>query len=171
MQNAKCEMRNANSVFSEIIQGPGFVALRNEMIHETRIVYLDGRPQISPQIRMWKGSSRGRWEGSTLVVETTKTVDDLPPSIGEAHAERVGSRVVATADRPQHGLRCDVRVAFEQLVGALARQTAKPRDDLRGVLLEQFLTQLPRASQEIEMGVTVEIEVSEIGNRLGRTVR
>jgi hypothetical protein len=56
---------------NEIVQGPGWVAIRNEMIHETRIVPLDGRPHPDASIRMWMGDSRGRWEGDTLVVETT----------------------------------------------------------------------------------------------------
>jgi hypothetical protein len=56
---------------NEIVQGPGWVALRNEMIHETRIVPLDSRPRLSGEITQWMGDSRGRWEGNTLVVETT----------------------------------------------------------------------------------------------------
>jgi hypothetical protein len=56
---------------NEIVQGPGFVAIRNEMIHETRIVPLDGRPHLTPTIKSYMGDSRGWWEGNTLVVETT----------------------------------------------------------------------------------------------------
>jgi len=56
---------------NEIVQAPGFVAISNEMIHETRIVPLDGRPHPGPYIKMWMGDSRGRWDGDTLVVETT----------------------------------------------------------------------------------------------------
>ena len=50
---------------------PGFLVIRHEMIHETRIIPLDGRPHLSPAIRSYMGDSRGRWEGRTLVVETT----------------------------------------------------------------------------------------------------
>jgi hypothetical protein len=60
---------------NEIVQAPGFVALRNEMIHETRIIPLDGRPHLSPAIRQYMGDSIGRWEGDTLVVETTNLTD------------------------------------------------------------------------------------------------
>ena len=55
----------------EIVQSPGYVLIRLEIIHETRIIPVDGRPPLSPAIRHWMGESRGRWEGRTLVVETT----------------------------------------------------------------------------------------------------
>jgi hypothetical protein len=56
---------------NQILQAPGYVILRNEMIHETRIIPIDGRPHVSSGIRTWMGDSRGHWEGSALVVETT----------------------------------------------------------------------------------------------------
>ncbi len=56
---------------NQIVQAPGWVALRNEMIHEARLIPLDGRPHLSPGIRGYMGDSRGHWEGDTLVVETT----------------------------------------------------------------------------------------------------
>jgi hypothetical protein len=55
----------------QIFQTPIHVAILNEQIHDTRIVPLDGRPHLGPQIRQWMGDSRGRWEGDTLVIETT----------------------------------------------------------------------------------------------------
>jgi hypothetical protein len=54
-----------------IVQAPGVVMILTEMIHDARIVPLDGRPAPSGQLRQWVGTSRGRWEGDTLVVETT----------------------------------------------------------------------------------------------------
>jgi hypothetical protein len=56
---------------TEIRQIPGLVIIRYEMIHETRLVPLDNRPRISPAIRSYMGDARGRWDGDTLVVETT----------------------------------------------------------------------------------------------------
>ena len=56
---------------TQIFQIPGFVVIRNEMIHETRSVPLDGRPHIGPSIRQYMGDSRGHWEGDTLVIDTT----------------------------------------------------------------------------------------------------
>jgi hypothetical protein len=55
----------------EIVQAPGSVAIRAEVIHETRVIPLDGRPHPSERITSDSGDSRGRWEGSTLIVETT----------------------------------------------------------------------------------------------------
>jgi hypothetical protein len=65
---------------NEIVQGPGYVALLNEMIHEARIIPLDGRPHVSSDVRMWMGDSRGHWEGNTLVIETRNLNDQT--SIG-----------------------------------------------------------------------------------------
>ena len=56
---------------NEIVQAPGFVALRNEMIHETRIIPLERRAHLPAAIRQYMGDSIGRWDGDTLVVETT----------------------------------------------------------------------------------------------------
>jgi hypothetical protein len=55
----------------EIVQSPDSVAIRYEMIHETRIVPLDGRPHVAQDIRTYMGDPRGHWEGDTLVIETT----------------------------------------------------------------------------------------------------
>jgi hypothetical protein len=60
---------------NEIVQAPGYVALRNEMIHETRVIPLDGRPRLPGRFRHYMGDSRGRWDGDTLVVETTNLTD------------------------------------------------------------------------------------------------
>ncbi len=55
----------------QILQTPGYVVVFVEMIHDARIIPLDGRPHVGPAIRQWLGDSRGRWEGDTLVIETT----------------------------------------------------------------------------------------------------
>jgi hypothetical protein len=60
----------------EIVQAPGYVAILQEQIHDTRIIPLDGRPHLAGAVRQWLGDSRGRWEGDTLVVETTNFTDE-----------------------------------------------------------------------------------------------
>jgi hypothetical protein len=55
----------------QIVVTPSHVAIVTEMIHETRIVPLDGRPHLPRGIVEWDGDSRGRWEGDTLVIDTT----------------------------------------------------------------------------------------------------
>ena len=55
----------------QILQTPGYVAILIEMIHDIRIIPLDGRPHVGQGIRQWMGDARGHWDGNTLVVETT----------------------------------------------------------------------------------------------------
>jgi hypothetical protein len=62
----------------EIVQGPGYVAILQEQMHETRIISLDGRPHLNAGVRQWLGDSRGHWEGDTLVVETTNFNGQAP---------------------------------------------------------------------------------------------
>ena len=59
----------------QIQQGPGYVAILQEEIHDVRVIPLDGRPHLGPNIRQYLGDSRGRWEGNTLVVDTTNFND------------------------------------------------------------------------------------------------
>jgi hypothetical protein len=56
---------------SQIFQSPGYVIFILQSNSEIRIVPLDGRPHLAPTVRHWQGDSRGRWEGDTLVIETT----------------------------------------------------------------------------------------------------
>jgi hypothetical protein len=75
---ARCISRGAfgsmlpigNSSGNHIIQAPGIVVIRNEMIHEARVVYLDGRKHVAAPVVGYMGDSRGSWQGHTLVVET-----------------------------------------------------------------------------------------------------
>ncbi len=60
----------------QLFQAPGYVALLNEMVNDARIIPLDGRPHLPQNIRQWRGDSRGRWEGPTLVVDTTNFRDE-----------------------------------------------------------------------------------------------
>ena len=75
---------------ADIVQAPDFVAIRNEMIHEARIIPLDGRPRPGEHVRQYLGVSRGRWEGTTLVVETTNFTNRTQIGVngnGQPHSE------------------------------------------------------------------------------------
>ncbi|MYB17497.1 MAG: hypothetical protein F4Y16_00660 [Holophagales bacterium] len=73
----------------QIFQSANHVAILNEMVHDTRIVPLDGRPHLPDSVRQWMGDSRGRWEGDTLIVET-KNFSDLVSSFSGSVAGAVG---------------------------------------------------------------------------------
>ena len=60
---------------NQIVQTPGAVAISYEMVHDTRIVPLDGRPHLGGGLRQYLGDARGRWEGNTLVIETRNFTD------------------------------------------------------------------------------------------------
>ena len=59
----------------QIVQTPNYVAIIIEMIHDVRIIPLDGRPHLPSTVRQWMGDPRGHWEGDTLVVDTTNFTD------------------------------------------------------------------------------------------------
>jgi len=55
----------------QIVQTANYIVLHSEMIHEARVIPLDGRTHLGAEIKSWDGDSRGHWEGDTLVVDTT----------------------------------------------------------------------------------------------------
>src|SRR5579872_355026 len=55
----------------QIVQADGSVMMVTEMIHDVRVIPIDGRPHLPPNIRLWQGDPRGHWEGDTLVVDST----------------------------------------------------------------------------------------------------
>ena len=59
-----------------LLQSPGYVTIFSERIHDVRVIPVDGRPHLNPIFRQWNGDSRGRWEGQTLVVDTTNFSND-----------------------------------------------------------------------------------------------
>jgi hypothetical protein len=58
------------NAYAQVLQTRDYVVIVNEMVHDARIIPIDGRPSLPSHVRQWKGDSRGRWEGDTLVVET-----------------------------------------------------------------------------------------------------
>jgi len=66
--------------YMQIVQSPETVVLLQEMIHDARLVPMDGRPHLAKDVRQLHGDSRGRWEGDTLVVETTNFINGFQGS-------------------------------------------------------------------------------------------
>jgi hypothetical protein len=81
-----------------IVQSPGLVAIRYEMIHETRLIHVDGRPpQLSTAIKQYMGDARGRWEGDTLVVESSNFRPDTVYRDADPDTLRIVERFTRTA--------------------------------------------------------------------------
>ncbi len=64
-------MSGASNSHLQIFQTPDYIVLFTEMIHDARVVPLDGRPRLPPSISQWHGDGRGHWDGDTLVIEST----------------------------------------------------------------------------------------------------
>jgi hypothetical protein len=79
---------------NEIVQAPGVVVIRHEMIREARIVPLDGRPHVSDSLKSYMGDSRGHWDGNTLVV-VTKNLNGLT-GVGGNGGGRTSDRISIT---------------------------------------------------------------------------
>ena len=77
---------------NRITQAPGMVAISYEMVHDTRVLYTDGRPHVSPSIKQLLGDARARWDGDELVVETTNLTDKTsigPNGNGLRHSDQM----------------------------------------------------------------------------------
>jgi len=81
----------------EIVQAPGYILILVEMLHDVRIIPLDKRPPLQENIRQMTGSSRGRWEGETLVVETTNFTNKTAFQ-GSSEKMRLVERFTRVAD-------------------------------------------------------------------------
>jgi hypothetical protein len=66
----------------QIVQAKGFVTIFEEMVHEARVIPVDGRPHTGSNVRTYMGDSRGHWEGNTLVVETTNFIGNRTGIVG-----------------------------------------------------------------------------------------
>jgi hypothetical protein len=81
----------------QIVQAPGIVSIRYELVHDARVIPLDGRPHVSPAVRLEMGDARGYWEGNTLVVETTNFKDRSTYRNANAATLRLVERFTRTA--------------------------------------------------------------------------
>jgi hypothetical protein len=73
---------------ARIVQTPDTIAISYEMVHDTRVIPLDGRPPLSPSIHLYMGDSRGHFEGDTLVIETSNFTDKTAIG-GVRHSEQL----------------------------------------------------------------------------------
>ena len=113
------------NMYYQIIQTPGYVVILHEVIHDARIIPLDGPSHLSDDVRQWHGDARGHWDGDTLVVETTnfsakseralrgdleghavgvlfvREVDLIEPIDLEGHADPVARKVLQDGQRDQ----------------------------------------------------------------------
>ena len=85
----------------EIVQSPGYVAIMQEQMHETRIIPLGNQPHLTSTVRQWLGDSRGHWDGNTLVVETTNFTDEARGSTFQYATKNMTlvERFTRTSDR------------------------------------------------------------------------
>jgi hypothetical protein len=81
----------------DITQGPGVVAIRYEMVHDLRIIPIERRPHVSPKIPLYMGDARARWDGDTLVVETTNFTDRV--GVGLSGGGTPNSRAMRLVER------------------------------------------------------------------------
>jgi hypothetical protein len=88
---------NENNLL-QIVQAPGSVAMLHETNHHTRVIPTDGRPHIPRHIRQWQGDSVGRWEGNTLVVDTTNFTDKTPNFRGSSEKLHLVERFTRVSD-------------------------------------------------------------------------
>jgi hypothetical protein len=108
-----------------IVQTPGYVAIYIEMIHDVRIIPLDGRPHQPPQVRSWMGDSVGHWQGDALVIDTTN-FNGLAPFRGSDQNLHVIERFQRTdADTLLYQFTIDDPTAFtRQWTGEVPWQAA-----------------------------------------------
>ena len=85
----------------EIVQSPGYVAIMQEQMHETRLIPLGNQPHLTSTVRQWLGDSRGHWDGNTLVVETTNFTDEARGSTFQYATKNMTlvERFTRTSDR------------------------------------------------------------------------
>jgi hypothetical protein len=102
----------------QILQIPGYVVMMVEMIHDVRIIPMDGRSHVGSAIKQWLGDSRGHWEGNTLVIETTN-FRDIEQRNGGAFGPSESGKVVErftrmSADAMDYQVTVDDRVWYTQ---------------------------------------------------------
>ena len=108
---------------TRILQGPGYVVVQNEMIHENRVIPLDGRPHVGQAIRTYMGDSRGRFEGGALVVDTT----NFSSRTAVGGFGSIPSRIATSTDSSSWANVSVTHAVPAKTPGARALRTALPR--------------------------------------------
>ena len=120
----------------QILQTPDHVAIVVEMIHDARIIPLDGRSHVTPAVRQWLGDSRAHWDGDTLVVETTNFTGKIQQRSGTVSGGGEHSRIVERFTRVADD-RIDYQVTVtDPTVWTSAWTTSMPMTALHGTLFE-----------------------------------
>ena len=120
----------------EILQTPEYVAILIEMVHDVRIIPLDGRAHVADGIRQWLGDARGHWDGDTLVVETTNFNGKIRQRTGTVSGGDENLRVVERFTRTDAGT-IDYRVTVhDSTVWTESWTVAAPMTATEGPLYE-----------------------------------
>ena len=147
-----------------ILQTPDHVVLVVEMIHDARIIPLDGRTHVGDDIRQWLGDSRGHWEGDTLVVETTNFTDKTNTRMQTVFG---GSRSLRLVERFRRvdADNIDYQYTFEDAVEYTGPWTAAiPLSKIEGPLFEYACHEGNYAIEGILAGSRV-TEAAQSGSR------
>ncbi len=97
---------------NQIFQTPDYVVINYEMVHDTRVIPLDGRPHVGAKLKTYLGDARGHWEGNTLVVETTNFLDDRTGIGGNGNGAPTTDRLklVERFARVEDGIRYEAAI-------------------------------------------------------------
>ena len=116
--------------YYQILQAPGYVVLMTEAIHEARIIPLGGRPHLPQGVRQWDGDSRGRWEGTTLVVDTTNFSPDSNFMGSGEHLHLVERFTRVASDTINYEITVDDPMTWTKPWTAAIRLTQQAQDTL-----------------------------------------
>ena len=120
----------------QILQTPDYVAIVVEMVHDARIIRLDGGQALSHSVRQWLGDSRGHWDGNTLVVETANFTDKIQQRTGTVAGGDEHLRVIERFTRVDADT-IDYRVTvIDPTVWATPWTAAAPMTSMEGALYE-----------------------------------
>jgi hypothetical protein len=116
--------------YMQIVQSPEYVVIYQEMAHDARVVPMDGRPHLPADVKQWGGSSRGRWEGDTLVIETTNYSPKAPFERMSPNGRLIERFTRASADFINYEVTLDDPATWTQPWTRLIRLRAKPDEQV-----------------------------------------